>query len=49
MTAYDRGEKAFHAGIPLIHNPYPRYSPEGERWHEGWKNEWWRTATWRPR
>jgi hypothetical protein len=49
MSHFEEGAKAFNEGVSLCSNPYARFSKPGERWHEGWKSEWWRTATWRPR
>ena len=49
MTPLEQGAKAFSDGVPLIHNPYLRYTHEWDLWNEGWRDEWWSTATWRPR
>jgi len=46
---YEQGKQAFHQGVCLIHNPFAKWSNEYNRWYAGWKDEWWRTATWRPR
>jgi hypothetical protein len=49
MTPLEQGAKAFSDGEPLINNPYLRYTHDWDLWNEGWRDEWWRTATWRPR
>ena len=49
MTPLEQGAKAFSDGVPLIHNPYLRYTHEWDLWNEGWRDEWWSTATRRPR
>lgn len=49
ITARENGKEAFQQGKPLIHNPYLRCTKEYDAWEEGWKGEWWSTATWRPR
>lgn len=50
-TAYiqAQGKSAFHAGTPLMDNPYARHSHAAGQWEQGWKNEWWATADWRPK
>ena len=48
-TPREQGKKAFDDGVPLIDNPYLRYTHEWDLWNEGWRDEWWSTATWRPR
>ena len=45
MTPLEQGAKAFSDGVPLIHNPYLRYTHEWDLWNEGWRDEWWSTAT----
>ena len=49
MTPLEQGAKAFSDGVPLIHNPYLRYTHEWDLWNEGWRDDWWSTATMRPR
>ncbi len=49
MTLRETGKKAFNDGVPLIDNPFPRYTHAYDLWKEGWRDEWWNTATWRPR
>lgn len=37
--AYDQGHNAHHDGYGLKHNPYKRFTPEWEKWKQGWEDE----------
>jgi hypothetical protein len=37
---FHEGELAFSSGIPMIDNPYVKYSDCWYRWQDGWKQRW---------
>jgi len=43
MTAYDEGFRAFSENIPMIGNPYDKYSGSWYSWNDGWKQNWFTT------
>jgi len=40
MTPREQGAQAFRERVPLMDNPYTRYSTSWREWEEGWQAEW---------
>jgi hypothetical protein len=49
VTPLEQGAKAFSDGVGYERNPFVFYTHDWDLWNEGWRDEWWSKATWRPR